>query len=308
MAGILVRPIDPAEFATSLQVFQSFPPEITGLNPILHLNAVDKTTGVRVGLLGSVADSLLSPDPAKPRLHIEVTESRRTQGVGTALLAEFEHLMLVNGARTIRARIDSKEEAAIAFLKRRGFAEHHRMGSFELHPEKAQDLSDQGERDLETDGITIRAYGPGQLSESEFASHLELYNAASGTQPPHYDDPFVPDDGSLLKPMLSMPDSLPFRLFVAWHGGKAVASSSFHASGRHSQTLQLILTIVAPEYRNRGIAQALRTKEVLLARDLGLTRIRDYVRLDNPASIRVNEKLGFKLKDSQIRFWKQLIG
>lgn len=51
--------------------------------------------------------------------------------------------------------------------------------------------------------------------------------------------------------------------------------------------------VVAPAYRNRGIAQAMLTKLLALGEDDGITAFTLEVRVSNAAAIHVYEKMGF---------------
>lgn len=52
-----------------------------------------------------------------------------------------------------------------------------------------------------------------------------------------------------------------------------------------------------PKYQNKGVGLLLYEKLVEKAKQKGINKIKTHINLDNPKSIRLHEKAGFKLKD-----------
>ncbi len=83
-------------------------------------------------------------------------------------------------------------------------------------------------------------------------------------------------------------------ILYAKHNGVLVAKGGTNAKGHTCHQLGGIYTL--PEYRSRGIAQALVSRLCsLIAFDV--PRVSLFVRIDNPAAIAVYRRLGFEIID-----------
>ncbi|MDL2314562.1 ribosomal protein S18-alanine N-acetyltransferase, partial [Desulfovibrio sp. OttesenSCG-928-C14] len=67
-------------------------------------------------------------------------------------------------------------------------------------------------------------------------------------------------------------------------------------TGKRRRNARIYSLAVAPEYRRTGIAEALIAEAVNFAQARGLTYLSLEVRADNPAALRLYEKLGFTQK------------
>jgi ribosomal-protein-alanine N-acetyltransferase len=123
--ALLLRSYDPQDFATLHRLDQGcFPPGIsyskTMLRYFLKLPTADGTVAEEAAKI--VGFILTEENP--PLAHVitlDVAESHRRQGVGSALLAESERNLALRGVRTILLETATDNEAGVAFWQRHGY-------------------------------------------------------------------------------------------------------------------------------------------------------------------------------------------
>jgi [ribosomal protein S18]-alanine N-acetyltransferase len=123
--ALLLRSYDPQDFATLHRLDQRcFPPGIsyskTMLRYFLKLPTADGTVAEDAAKI--VGFILTEENP--PLAHVitlDVAESHRRQGVGSALLAESERNLALRGVRTILLETATDNEAGVAFWQRHGY-------------------------------------------------------------------------------------------------------------------------------------------------------------------------------------------
>lgn len=122
---VTLRAHEPRDFAALLRLDQAcFPPGIayskTMLKYFLKLASADGTVAEDAGRI--VGFILTEENP--PLAHVitlDVSESHRRQGVGSALLAESERNLALRGVRTILLETATSNEAGVAFWQRHGY-------------------------------------------------------------------------------------------------------------------------------------------------------------------------------------------
>jgi GNAT superfamily N-acetyltransferase len=93
--------------------------------------------------------------------------------------------------------------------------------------------------------------------------------------------------------------------FVAKEGDLYVGSSSLLESGV-AGVIDQGFTVVRPDYRGRGIAQAVKVHTAMYAKSRGMRFIRTFNDSDNSPMLAVNRKIGFVKKAEWITFEKGL--
>ena len=122
---VTLRAHEPQDFTALLRLDQGcFPPGIAYskmmLRYFLKLPSADGTVAEDSGKI--VGFILTEENP--PLAHVitlDVAESHRRQGVGSALLAESEKNLALRGVRTILLETATDNEAGVAFWKRHGY-------------------------------------------------------------------------------------------------------------------------------------------------------------------------------------------
>jgi [ribosomal protein S18]-alanine N-acetyltransferase len=121
---VTLRAHEPRDFAALLRLDQAcFPPGIayskTMLRYFLKLPSADGMVAEDSGIVGFI---LTEENP--PLAHVitlDVAESHRRKGVGSALLAESEKNLALRGVRTILLETATDNEAGVAFWRRHGY-------------------------------------------------------------------------------------------------------------------------------------------------------------------------------------------
>jgi len=122
---VTLRAHEPRDFAALLRLDQAcFPPGIsyskTMLRYFLKLPSADATVAEDDGTIVGFVLTEENP-PLAHVITLDVAESHRRQGVGTALLAESERNLSLRGVRTVLLETAINNEAGVAFWQRHGY-------------------------------------------------------------------------------------------------------------------------------------------------------------------------------------------
>jgi ribosomal protein S18 acetylase RimI-like enzyme len=221
-------------------------------------------------------------DPEIPEANVSVIPAARTAGIGSALLAEVSAAARDRGATALQGEVREDDDGSIRWVERRGFVEMERQKAVVL------DLAATPAEDVDVpEGIVIasRAERPG-LEREEY----ELVQRA-GRDISGLDAETEQTFEQWHSFAVARPGADPKLCFVALAGDEIVGSANMSAgteAGYHS------LTTVAPEWRGRGIAAALKRSQIAAARERGLKQLVTESQQDNAPMRRLNEKLGFE--------------
>jgi GNAT superfamily N-acetyltransferase len=240
--------------------------------------------------------------PGKFRIDLVVAPGHRRRGIGSQLLGRLTGEAHAAGAATLQARADSSWAQSLAFLRHRGFSETMRMHHLVLDVASA-DLSPFAgiERRLAADGIvlTTLAEERDRTGEACWVRLSDLHIASHEGWP----DPDPSPGPGLGQEELRTPEELrrlyelhqqgwPELCFLALHGEEYVGF------------VGPLGTAVRPALRARGIATALKVREVAAARERGLSTLDGAT--GNPAMLKVNERLGYRRTRTEIRLVRPL--
>src|SRR5206468_7206649 len=133
---VTLRAHEPGDFAALLRLdYACFPPGIayskTMLRYFLKLPSAD---GVVAEDDGKIVGFILTEEnpPLAHVITLDVAESHRRQGVGSALLAESEKNLALRGVRTILLETATDNEAGVAFWQRHGYRIEGRLKRYYL--------------------------------------------------------------------------------------------------------------------------------------------------------------------------------
>jgi ribosomal-protein-alanine N-acetyltransferase len=122
---VTLRAHEPRDFTALLRLDQAcFPPGIayskTMLRYFLKLPSAD---GMVAEDAGRIVGFILTEEnpPLAHVITLDVAETHRRQGVGSALLAESEKNLALRGVRTILLETATDNEAGVAFWQRHGY-------------------------------------------------------------------------------------------------------------------------------------------------------------------------------------------
>jgi GNAT superfamily N-acetyltransferase len=209
-------------------------------------------------------------------------ESRR-RGVGTELLGRL--LEFVESLGLVRVSGQVTDVGSKAFAERFGFVESDR----------------QVEQVRRLDGEIALDPIPDEIEVVTVAQRPELLEAAY----PLARDEGYPDlalDGSISVPLdewLHDEATLPEGSFVALAEGEIVGYSGLMAHDNEG-VAEDGLTVVSRGWRRRGLARALKQRELAWAREAGLREVVTWTQTGNDGMRAVNERLGYEYRDVAI--------
>ena len=236
--------------------------------------------------------------PGKFRIDLVVAPGHRRCGIGSGLLDRLTGEAHAAGAVTVQARADSDRAQSLAFLQHRGFSETMRMHHLVLDVANADLRPFAGiERRLAADGIvlTTLAEERGRTGEVCWAGMCDLHNAAREGWPdpdpsPGQEEPRTREEIRRLYHLHQR--GWPELCFLAVHDGKYVGF------------VGPLGTAVRPALRGRGIATALKIREVAAAQKRGVLTLEGAT--GNPAMLKVNERLGYRRTSTEVRLVRPL--
>ncbi len=231
------------------------------------------------------------------RLNLLVCPQHWRRGIGTALLNEIENQARNSGAQQLEARVIEGMNESLAFALARSFVELHRMRGMSL---QAADFSFENWRGLgeklSAEGFTATTFAAEEhAGENPLEKLVELQkHAVEGWFQTGLSDAPDLSEARLRKffSFITVPDNVSIMKF----GKEYVA----YTSAERKNTLG---TATHPKYRGRGIATCLKALNLKKLIDDGT----NYFELSsaNPAMLKVNEKLGYKLNGlTEIRLAK----
>jgi ribosomal protein S18 acetylase RimI-like enzyme len=312
------RELTPADFDAAARLFTVVYPHRSG-EPDAWLTPSPREAPVRWGIFESPSETcrLTAPESRllayaalwrvhgdKYRFDVIVDERHRRCGLGTHLLHSIVASATSRGAATLQARAYLASDAALGFLKRRGFGETMRMRGFVLDPARV-DAASVRTWTAHASGVTIARVARAEAERPEFWRELHVLHEATREGWPDPDPGGEPDPFDLedLRRMCWPPDEPPLAFFVARHDEQPVGYSVLRYR-RSSREAQFAATGVAPAFRGRGIATALRAHCLTVATEDGCRAVRSAS--GNDFLIRINARFGFVETYCEVRLVRRL--
>ncbi len=224
-------------------------------------------------------------------------------GAGDLLLDQLMSDLVEAKAITVSCRQYSSETELIALLKRRGFAEASRVFDLRLNVAGISLL----QPGIEEQGITITTFAEERDRDPRCVEKLyELTTMLSQDDPAR--GPLAPPAYNAREALLwmQMPYVLPEAYFIAKRGDEYVGVSDVSLFEAVPGGLTQGFTGVKREYRRRGVATALKVREILYAQSHGYQIIQSFNKPEQVAIRALNEKLGFKLMFEHVMLEKCL--
>jgi len=227
----------------------------------------------------AVARAFLEPWAEFAWGDVAVVPEHRRHGIGSALLAEISMLAIESGKDSIQGEARESDAEARAFLERRGFVQ--------VGAEKALVLELD---DLDTptaappDGVRIvsRVEEPDRLDE--------MYAVAIQGSEDIPGESGVQSFGQWRTHEIDKPNRRPELCFLALAGDEVVGYAALQAFGEKAFHG---LTVTRRDWRQRGVATALKCAEIAAAKEAGFERLFTESEERNEPMRRLNEKLGF---------------
>jgi mycothiol synthase len=228
-----------------------------------------------------VGEGLVSLSDLRDRysVKVRVLPHARRLGVGTALLRQ-----LVTHASGDKLSTHLEEEDARLFAERFGFREIDRQ------VEQVKLLGDEPDPTAFPDGIEVVS----------IAERPDLLREAYPLAQQGYADMALDGPAHIsLEVWLRDEATLPDGSFVALSGNEIVGLSGLVAHDNEG-VAEDGLTVVRRDWRHRGLATALKRKELAWAAQHGFREVVTWTQLGNDGMRRVNELLGYEYRDVSI--------
>jgi mycothiol synthase len=228
-----------------------------------------------------VGEGLVSLSDLRDRysVKVRVLPHARRLGVGTALLRQ-----LVTHASGDKLATHLEEEDARLFAERFGFREIDRQ------VEQVKLLGDEPDPTAFPDGIEVVS----------IAERPDLLREAYPLAQQGYADMALDGPAHIsLEVWLRDEATLPDGSFVALSGNEIVGLSGLVAHDNEG-VAEDGLTVVRRDWRHRGLATALKRKELAWAAQHGFREVVTWTQLGNDGMRRVNELLGYEYRDVSI--------
>lgn len=242
--------------------------------------------------------------PRKFYIDITVLKEFRNRGVGSAIYLALLEVLEPFDPILIRSRVREGHEEAKAFLEHGGFREEFvewesrlDVSTFDFQPhlnflEK-----------LEGKGFSLKTYkdleDDPKRDEKLFDLWMEIFLDVPFPDPPTE----IPFENFLER--VKGPGFLPDGFFIMVKENEFVGLSNLF-KGKNDPLFTTGLTGVRREYRNRGIALALKVYAIRYAKEMGVSGIKTWNASYNQAMLSLNQKLGFQKEFSWTTYAKQL--
>jgi RimJ/RimL family protein N-acetyltransferase len=257
-----------------------------------ELRSVIKPGDVHVlaELEGELAGSglLNRSDTGNAHVAPRVLPEKRGRGVGTAVLKRLAARAVEQGYTRAGSHVAGDDERSIAFARRFGFEETRR---------DVQQVLD------------VRAGESRPMEGIEFASieaRPDLLEAAYPVAQQGYEDMPIEGLDILLDSWLAEEATLPAGSFAALAKGEVVGFAGLLRWADDPTKAEHGLTVVRRDWRRRGLASALKERQIAWAAANGIRRLVTYTQTGNENMQAVNGRLGYVTTDVTIAFSRSL--
>jgi mycothiol synthase len=227
-------------------------------------------------------------DTGRAHLAPRVLPDRRGRGVGSALLQRLAAHAVEHGYAAAGSHVPGDDEHSIAFARRFGFEEERR------------DI----QQVLEVNGVEPRDVGGIEFVSIE--ARPELLEATFALAQQGYAD--MPIDGLDIEreSWLAEVSTLPAGSFVALGDGEIVGYAGLMRWADDATKAEHDLTVVRRDRRRRGLASALKERQIAWAAANGVRTLVTYTQTGNENMQEVNARLGYVTTDVTIAFGRSL--
>jgi GNAT superfamily N-acetyltransferase len=254
-------------------------------------NVVAYLDGEPVGAAVARAD-LGDPDLPHGDGRIWVPPDRRGQGIGGALAGVVRQHLQRLGKTEWRGEVKDGDAHTLGFLERRGFRE----------------IARSQEVGLDLTGWTSPGWPiPEGITITDFATRPDVARGMSRVEnevvvdiPPHGDEPHTPLPFAEFEALLRKP-GLDHRLVIVAMEGEEVVGYGILSRNQVDETLGYHwLTGVRRPWRGRGIARAIKQRQLERAQELGMRLVCTDNDLRNTPIRKLNERLGYTRRPDQL--------
>jgi GNAT superfamily N-acetyltransferase len=227
-------------------------------------------------------------DTGRAHLAPRVLPGRRGRGVGSALLQRLAAHAVEHGYTAAGSHVPGDDEHSIAFARRFGFEEERRdiQQVLEVNSVEPRDIA----------GIDFVA----------IESRPDLVEAAYPLAQEGYADMPIEGIDIPLESWLAEAATLPGGSFVAFEGQDIVGLAELRRWADEPAKAEHGLTVVRRDRRRRGLASALKERQIAWAAANGIRQLVTYTQTGNENMQEVNARLGYVTTEFTITFARTL--
>ncbi len=241
----------------------------------------------------------------KFRVDIEIHPDHQGEGYGSKLyrhlmdeLEEYDPIKLVCYAK-------EDKERSLRFLKDRGFEPFMREWTSVLDVDEFDPGEYTGlEEKLAEEDIVLTSLEELEHDEENKRKLYELHEELYEDVPTH-DDYTGMDYDRYIEEVFDRPEPFFEGVIIAIKDDEFIGMSR-NMLRKKDDSLSTWLTGVKREYREKGIATAMKVKAIKKAKGKGIPKIKTSNETGNKAIVNLNDKLGFEKKPAWISFKKEL--
>lgn len=238
--------------------------------------------------------------PQKFNIRLFVHPSHQGQGIGTGLYQQVREAIAPFDPIALSATIREDQPRSIAFATKHGFVERMRTWEVELNlatfdPAPWLPYLEQAA----TAGVTIKSL---RELESDPERNQRLFAAFSAIRMdvPSADPRTPLDFARFVKSHLESSDTLPDGYFVALSpSGEYIGQTALWKDAGDG-ILHTGVTGLLPEWRGKGIAQALKVRALTWAKEQGAKGVITFNESNNIRMLKINLAMGFVQKPAWI--------
>ena len=235
-----------------------------------------------------VASGFAAIMPQRPDLvsvYLTVLPQQRRRGAGTGLYEAISDWARERDLGTLEAVVADNDPESLGFAQRRGFVEDHREAGVVL------DLTRTDPPTVEPpDGVEIVAWAEQpDLARGLYEVVLEAspdIPGQEGEQPEPFEDWLAHD--------MQGPGDRPDATFVALAGDEVIGYAKFSLTEAQPRVAHHDLTGVKRAWRGRGVAHALKAKQIAWAKANGYEELRTRNDERNAPIRRLNDRFGYR--------------
>jgi GNAT superfamily N-acetyltransferase len=240
---------------------------------------------------GSAWVGLLPWRPGFGEALVTVLPEHRRQGLGTAFYERISAWLAEHDVEEIDATVPEDDEESIAFASKRGFEEVERNGRMILELDGIDP-----EPPNPPEGVAIATWDQRpDLDRGIYEVACEAFPDIPGDR----DQVMEPFDDWLEHEMRGAGDRAD-ATFLAVAGDEVVGYSKFSLTEAQPTTAHHDMTAVKRAWRQRGIARALKQKQIVWAKEHGYQRLATQNEMRNEPIRRLNERLGYRQAPGRI--------
>ena len=239
-----------------------------------------------------------APPASRFWCQVRVLPEWRGQCIGARLYYTLLAALRARGAAALQIELDDSDAAIQPALERRGFRPLLKSWAFTLDVPGCDLVPLAGAYDR-LGGLALGTLAGEIARGADWLPGLHaLYLRVGGDVPIPISPHGAPSAEWLREQALELPDCF----FVVRDGERYAGMSYLHRDAARPDRLLQRITAIDPDYRGRGIAQALKRATIEYAQRQHYREIRTAVESNNPSMLAINARVGFVQREGLTLF------